>query len=514
MDDTLVATQTVDTKPSGLVYFNPYSEAELRVYLPPGDHVFRAGFIDDSFVGGLSDADAYDNRKNKFLDSIVFIGPHASAAEHDGRTRVLVCNPQSGRACVDRILTELARRAYRRPVTPAEVGQLRRFVELAQGEGQSVEDGLQLAIQAMLVSPHFLFRIERDPDPRDATSVHEVSTYELASRLSYFLWSSMPDDELFALAASGRLREAAVLAAQVDRMLAHPRASALAANFAGQWLETRNLDSVSPDPRRFREWDAGLRDAMKTETRMFFEHIVRENRPISEFLDARYTFLNERLAKHYGIDGVLGPQFRRVDLTTSQRGGVLSQASVLTVSSYPTRTSPVIRGKYVLQNILGAPPPPPPADVPSLDEAGLGDVRSMREQLELHRSNPVCASCHRNMDPLGFGLENYDAIGRWRDRDGKFAVDATGVLPNGQPFTSAGEMRTLLAAQLPQFSRALTEKMLVYALRRGLGAADRRSVNDITNALAADGHRFRTLVHAIVKSLPFRHRRGEATEAR
>jgi hypothetical protein len=271
---------------------------------------------------------------------------------------------------------------------------------------------------------------------------------------------------------------------------------------------------VSPDPRRFREWDAGLRDAMKTETRMFFEHIVRENRPISEFLDARYTFLNERLAKHYGIDGVLGPQFRRVDLTTSQRGGVLSQASVLTVSSYPTRTSPVIRGKYVLQNILGAPPPPPPADVPSLDEAGLGDVRSMREQLELHRSNPVCASCHRNMDPLGFGLENYDAIGRWRDRDGKFAVDATGVLPNGQPFTSAGEMRTLLAAQLPQFSRALTEKMLVYALRRGLGAADRRSVNDITNALAADGHRFRTLVHAIVKSLPFRHRRGEATEAR
>jgi hypothetical protein len=427
---------------------------------------------------------------------------------------VLVCDPQSGRACVDRILSELARRAYRRPVTAGEVGQLRRFVELAQAEGQSVEDGLQLALQAMLVSPHFLFRIERDPDPRDAASVHEVSPYELASRLSYFLWSSMPDEELFALAASGRLRDASVLAAQVDRMLAHPRASALAANFAGQWLETRNLDSVSPDPRRFREWDAGLREAMKTETRMFFDHILRENRPISEFLDARYTFLNERLAKHYGIASVLGPQFRRVELTTSQRGGVLSQASVLTVSSYPTRTSPVIRGKYVLQNILGAPPPPPPADVPSLDEAGIGEVRSMRAQLELHRSNPVCASCHRNMDPLGFGLENYDAIGRWRDTDGKFPVDAAGVLPNGQPFTSAGEMRRLLASQLPQFSRALTEKMLVYALRRGLDAADRRSVNGITTAVAADGHRFRTLVHEIVKSLPFRYRRGEATEAR
>ena len=514
MDGTLLATRTVETKPSGLVYFNPYSEEDLRVYLPPGDHVFRAGFIDDAYVAALSDRDAYDNRKNKFLDSIVFVGPHTSPVENEARRRVLVCDPRSGSACVDRILSELARRAYRRPVTPGEVRQLRRFVELARAEGDPVEAGLQLAIQAMLVSPHFLFRIERDPDPRDPASVHEVSSYELASRLSYFLWSSMPDNELFALAASGRLREPAVLAAQVDRMLASPRASALASNFAGQWLETRNLDSVSPDPRRFREWDAGLRDAMKTETTLFVEHILRENRPISEFLDARYTFLNERLAAHYGIAGVTGPAFRHVELTTDRRGGVLSQASVLTVSSYPTRTSPVIRGKYVLQNILGAPPPPPPADVPSLDEAGIGEVRSLREQLELHRTNPVCASCHRNMDPLGFGLENYDAIGRWRDRDGKFPVDASGMLPNGQAFTSAGEMRALLAAQLPQFSRALTEKMFVYALRRGLHASDRASVNGVTKALAADGYRFRTLVHEIVNSLPFRYRRGEAAEAR
>jgi mono/diheme cytochrome c family protein len=513
MDGALLATKTVETRPSGLVYFNPYSEEELRVYLPPGDHVFRAAFIDDAFVGTLTGRDAYDDKKNKFLDSMVFVGPYASAVEHEGRTRVLVCDPHSGATCVERILSELARRADRRPVTPGEVRQLVRFVELAQAEGDSVEQGLQLAIQAMLVSPHFLFHIERDADSHQAASVHEVSPYELASRLSYFLWSSMPDEELFALAASGRLRDPAVLAAQVDRMLASPRASALAANFAGQWLEIRNLDSVSPDPRRFPEWDAGLRDAMRTETTLFFEYILRENRPISEFLDARYTFLNERLATHYGIDGVTGPEFRRVALTTDRRGGVLSQASVLTVSSYPTRTSPVIRGKYVLQNLLGAPPPPPPPDVPSLDDSGIGELRSMREQLEQHRANPACAACHRNMDPLGFGLENYDAIGRWRDNDGKFPVDARGVLPNGQSFAGAGEMRALLVSQLPQFSQALTEKMLVYALHRGLDAADRRTVNGITSALAADHYRFQTLVHEIVKSLPFRYRRGEA-EAR
>ena len=509
MDGKLLATQSIETKPSGLVYFNPYSEEEFRLFLPEGDHVFRAGFIDDGFVKMLAQNETYSRQKNKFLDAIIFIGPFASTTEKDTRKRILTCDPESGRACVEQIITDLARRAYRRPVTRAEIDSLLRFVDLAKTNGQSAEQGVQLAIQAILVSPNFLFRIERDPDPRNPELVHEVSAYELASRVSYFLWSSMPDDELLALAESGKLREPRVLEAQVDRMLADPRAAAFAANFAGQWLETRNLDTMKPDPDKFKEWNPELREAMKAETAMFFDHVLRENRPISDFLNADYTFLNERLAAHYGIDGVTGSELRRVPLTTDRRGGVLSQGAVLTVSSYPTRTSPVIRGKYVLQNLLGMPPPPPPADVPLLEESAGAQAKSVREQLEVHRANPTCASCHRNMDPLGFGLENYDAIGRWRDTDGEFPVDASGALPSGQRFATAGEMRALLLLQLPQFSRTLTEKMLTYALRRGLKPYDRRTVENIHRAVADDGYRFRTLVHQIVKSLPFQARRGE-----
>jgi hypothetical protein len=514
MNGRELARRQVETKPSGLVYFDPYSEEEVRVYLPEGDHVFRAGFVGDPFVQKLAAGELYDRRKNKFLDSIVFVGPFRASIEKESRKRILTCDVATGAACVDRILGALARRAYRRPVTRSEVASLARFVDQARKTGQTAEQGLQLAIQAMLVSPHFLFRIERDPDPRDPRRVHDVSQFELASRLSYFLWSSMPDEELLRAAEEGRLRNAA-LDAQVERMLDDPKAAAFAANFAGQWLETRNLDAVKPDPDRFRDWTPELRDAMKAETTLFFEHVLRENRPITDFLDARYTFLNERLARHYGIEGVQGAQFRRVALATDRRGGVLSQAGVLTVSSYPTRTSPVIRGKYVLQNILGMPPPAPPPDVPSLPETEIGAQRSMREQLELHRANPTCASCHRNMDVLGFGLENYDAIGRWRDADGKFPVDAQGTLPNGQRFTTPGEMRALLVSQMPQFSRALTERMLTYALRRSLKPYDRRTVDTIVAALEADQHRVRTLVHGIVRSLPFQARRGEdAAESR
>jgi hypothetical protein len=509
MDGKLLSTQLAETKPSGLVYFNPYSEEEVRLYLPEGDHVFRAGFLDDGFVKMLPENGTYNRRVNKFFDGIYFIGPFPSDSEKESRKKILICDPKTGKACVEQIVTNLARRAYRRPPTRREIESLTGFVDRAMASGQSAEQGIQLAIQAVLVSPNFLFRIERDPDPRNPALVHEVSPYELASRVSYFLWSSMPDDTLLALAESGELARPAVLEAQVDRMLADPRASAFAANFAGQWLETRNLDSVKPDPDKFKEWNPELRDAMKTETTMFFEHVLRENRPVTDFLNANYTFLNERLAAHYGISGVTGPEFRRVHLTTDRRGGVLSQAGVLTVSSYPTRTSPVIRGKYVLQNLLGTPPPPPPADVPALEAAAGAEGKSVREQLEIHRQNAVCASCHRNMDPLGFGLENYDAIGRWRDVDGANAVDASGTLPNGQKFASAGEMRALLVSQLPQFSRTLTQKMLTYALRRGLKPYDRRTVDGIHRAVAADGYQFRTMVHQIVKSLPFQARRGE-----
>jgi hypothetical protein len=508
MDGALLASKTVQTKPSGLVYFDPYSEEELRVYLPEGDHVFRAGFVDDPFVASLPNADRYDRRKNKFLDSLVFVGPFASATPKQSRAMLLSCEPASGRACVERIVTSVARRAYRRPPARAEIDALMRFVDLSARNQQTAEQGIQLALQAMLMSPHFLFRIERDRDPRDPRLVHDVTPFELATRLSYFLWSSTPDDELLALAESGRLREPQVLAGQVDRLLADPRASAFAANFAGQWLETRNLDVVKPDPDLFKEFDADLREAMKAETTLFFEHVLRENRPISELLTADYTFLNQRLAAHYGITGVRGPEMRRVTLTTDRRGGVLSQGAVLTVSSYPTRTSPVIRGKYVLQNILGIPPEPPPGDIPPLEDSGAAG-RSVREQLERHRASPACAACHRNMDPLGFGLENYDAIGRWRDAEGAFPVDATGALPDGQTFATPGQMRALLVSHLPQFSRTLTEKMLTYALGRGLKPYDRRAVDAIQRAAAADGYRMRTFVHQVVRSLPFQARRGE-----
>ena len=508
MDGKKIAEKMVETKPSKLVYFNPYSEEEFKLFLPEGDHAFRFAFLNDEYVKQFqTDKESYNQKKNKYIGSVIFNGPFAPAVpvEKASRKKILICDLKtSGDTCAYKIVSTLAHRAYRRPVTKAEVDGLFKFVTLAKTEKQSLEQGLQLAIQAMLVSPHFLFRIERDPV---AGMPHPVTELELASRLSYFLWSSMPDEPLQALAEKGQLR--ANLETQVKRMLEDPKSAAFADNFAGQWLETRNLDSVKPDPKMFPQWGPELREDMRTETRLFFDAMLRENRPMSEFLDAKFTFLNDRLAKHYGIEGVEGSEFRRVELTTSQRGGLLSQASVLTVSSYPTRTSPVIRGKYVLQNILGAPPPPPPPDVPSLDEAAVGSAGSLRQQLEKHRSNAMCASCHSRMDVLGFGLENYDAIGRWRTKDGKFEIDSSGTLPNGKSFKGPDEMRKLLLADVPEFSRCLTEKMLTYSLGRGLERFDRRTLEDLNKKLAAADYRFQTLLFEIVKSLPFQQRRGE-----
>jgi hypothetical protein len=293
-------------------------------------------------------------------------------------------------------------------------------------------------------------------------------------------------------------------------MLADDRSSAIATNFAGQWLELRNLDVVKPDPQKFPEWGPDLREAMKAETRLFFDYILRQNRPLADFLDARYTFLNDRLAKFYGVSGVEGPEFRKVELATDQRGGILGHASVLTVSSYPTRTSVVIRGKYILQNILNSPPPPPPPDVPPLDESAVGSAASLRQQMEKHRANAVCASCHTKMDGLGFGLENYDGIGKWRTMDGKFPIDSSGVLPNGKTFSTPAEMRSLLKTQLPQFARCMVEKMLTYSLGRGLGPYDRRTVSASVTDWAKSDYPFQSLIFEVVRSLPFQSRRGEA----
>ncbi|HVW87571.1 MAG TPA: DUF1592 domain-containing protein [Bryobacteraceae bacterium] len=510
MDGQLLETIDVEMKPSKLVYFNPFSDGEMRVYLPEGDHVFRAQFLNDEFIKTITNPKiAYSDKKNKYIGSITFVGPFPSKVEKASRKKILICDPKTGQACVEKIVANLAHHAYRRPATKTEIAGLMKFVAMAKAQGQSTEQGIQLALEAMLVSPEFLFRIERDPNPTDPEKVHRLSDVELASRLSYFLWSSMPDDELLGLAEAGKLKDPATLDAQVKRMMTDRKAAAFADNFAGQWLEIRNLDSIKPDPQKFPLFTPELKDAMHMETNLFFQHVLSENRPMSDFLDAKYTFLNEELAKFYGIDSVKGPDFRRVDLNTDQRGGVLTQASVLAVSSYPSRTSPTIRGKYVLNNILGTPPPPPPPDVPALDDSKVGSDVSLRKQLEAHRSNAVCASCHSKMDVLGFGLENYDAIGKWRTVDGKFPIDVGGTMPNGKSFKTAAEMRTVLLASMPQVSRCLIEKTMTYALGRGMQAYDNRTIDQINKTLAADGYHFQTMIYEVVHSLPFQSRRGE-----
>jgi hypothetical protein len=511
MDGQLLKTMEVETKPSKLVYFNPFSDGQMRLYLPEGDHVFRAAFLNDPYVAQFTNPkDAYSDKKNKYIGSITFVGPYPSKVEKASRKMILICDPSTGPACVEKIVTNLAHRAYRRPVNKTEVAGLMKFVNMAKAHGQSTEQGIQLALEAVLVSPEFLFRIERDPNPTDPEATHRISDVELASRLSYFLWSSMPDDELLSLAEANKLHEPAVLDAQLKRMMTDKKAGAFADNFAGQWLEVRNLDEISPDPKKFAAWGPELKEDFRTETRLFFQYVLSENRPISEFVQAKYSFLNENLAKFYGIQGVKGPDFRKVDLDTDQRGGVLTQGSVLAVSSYPNRTSPTIRGKYILNNLLGTPPPPPPPDVPALDDSKVGSDVSLRKQLEAHRANAVCASCHSKMDVLGFGLENYDAIGKWRTMDGKFPIDVGGTMPDGKSFTTAAGMRAILLDSMPEVARCMTEKIMTYALGRGIQPYDKRTVDQIQKDLAADGYRFQTLIHEVVTSLPFQSRRGEA----
>jgi mono/diheme cytochrome c family protein len=413
-----------------------------------------------------------------------------------------------GPSCLRRNVVSLARRAYRRPVTPAEMAPLVRLASEARQQGDSFEDAMSLAVQAVLVSPDFLFRIEKDRQA--AATGHPIGAHELASRLSYFLWASMPDDELLRAADAGTLRTPAVLADQVRRMLKDEKARALVDAFGGQWLQFQALESVNPDRERYPTFDNHLRLSMRRETELFFESIVREDRSILDLIDGPYTFVNERLARHYGIGGILGPEFRKVYLATAgRRSGVLTQASVLTVSSYANRTSPVLRGKWVLENLLAAPPPDPPAGTPRLDESKIATGGSLRQQMEAHRTNATCAACHQRMDPLGFGLENYDAIGAWRNEDGKFPIDASGKLPDGRTFSGPAEMKTILKGDRDAFAVAITEKMLTYALGRGLERYDKRTVQAIARRLAERDYRFSALVDEIVKSLPFQMRRAD-----
>jgi hypothetical protein len=411
-------------------------------------------------------------------------------------------------ALARRILADLARRAFRRPVTDKEVDELVKLVKLVQADGDSFEEGLCLAIQRILISPHFLFRVEKGPPPGKGKDDYGISQHELATRLSYFLWSSMPDDELLRCADEGKLRRPEVLEAQVRRLLKDARAAALVENFGGQWLQTRALESHTPDRVKFPEFTDYTRMSMKKETDLLFAHILRADRPVLDFLDAPYTFLNQRLAEFYGISGVKGHEFRKVDLTGTHRGGILGQASVLTVSSYANRTSPVLRGKWILENLLNAPPPPPPPDVPVLDERPLGKSVSVRAQLEQHRANPNCAACHARMDPLGFALENFDAIGRWRDKEGDAAIDSSGTLPDGRSFKGYKDLRNILKADPAAFTGCLAEKMLTYALGRGLGRGDRKAVKAIAERVARDDSRFSRLVLEIARSDPFQMRKA------
>jgi hypothetical protein len=412
--------------------------------------------------------------------------------------------------CERKIVGHLAHRAFRRPVSPEEVSRLMSLISMAQKRGDSFEEGLCLSLQAIMVSPHFLFRIEKDAAVTGAESAHPISQHELASRLSYFLWSSMPDEELMRCADQGTLRKPAVLAAQVQRMLKDAKSRALVENFGGQWLELRKLESVKPDQKLFPEFGEYMRMSMRRETELFFESIVREDRSILDFLAADFTFLNEQLARFYKIPDIKGPEFRKVALTgDTVRGGILTQASILTVSSYATRTSPVLRGKWILENLLNAAPPPPPPDVPNLDEAKVGSSASLRLQLEEHRKNTTCASCHARMDPLGFGLENFNAIGAWRAQDGKLPIDASGTLPDGRSFTGAAELKGILSQDRNAFAECLTEKLLTYALGRGLERYDAPTVKKIASRLAQSNYRFSSLVLEIVNSLPFQKRREE-----
>ena len=448
--------------------------------------------------------------------SVSIVGPYLplGAGETPSRQRIFVCHPEVAAAedpCARKILANVMRGAYRRPVTDEDVRGPFALYEQAKAEG-GFEGGVEMGLAAVLVSPEFLFRIEREPAGVEPGAAYRINDLELASRLAFFLWSSIPDDELLDLASAGRLSEPGVLERQVDRMLADPRAENLVTNFAAQWLHLRNLDGVTPDKRLFPDFDDNLRQAMRRETELFVGSILREDRSALDLVRADYTFLNERLAKHYGIPHVYGSRFRRVELADdSARGGLLRHGSILTVTSFATRTSPVVRGNWVLGNLLGVPPPPPPPDVPDLPEAKIvAKELPMRERLSAHRDNPACSGCHRLMDPVGFALENYDAIGRWRTADAGFPIDASGELWDGTALGGVRELESAMLARPELFLTTLTEKLLVFGTGRGVTATDAPAVRAILRRAEADDYRLSSLIQAVVASDPFQMRRASS----
>ncbi len=449
---------------------------------------------------------------------ISIVGPLAGGAAGDtpSRRRIFapvpdaaaLANAAAEQRAAEKILGALMRRAYRRPVTAADLERPLAFYRTGRAEG-GFEAGIEHALTAVLVSPRFLFRIEEDPAGAAPGSVYRLDPFTVASRLSFFLWSSIPDDALLEAAETGALLRPEVRAAQVRRMLADPKARSLVTNFASQWLHLRNLDSLTPDRRLFPDFDDNRRQAMRQETELFVESVIRENRTVGELLTANYTFLNERLAKHYGIPHIYGSRFRRVDLGPErQRGGLLRHGSILAVTSYATRTSPVIRGHWILANLVGSPPPPPPPNVPSLDNAKVSETLPIRERLAAHRENPSCASCHNVMDPVGFALENFDAVGRWRATEDGRPVDVSGGLPDGTKVAGVAALERGLAGRPELLAGTLAEKLLTFALGRGVAPADGPAIRGIVRRAAADDYRFAGLILGIVESPTFLTRKA------
>jgi hypothetical protein len=512
-------------------YANPDADAGLEVRLPlkAGAHLVGVSFPRLTLaVGGVvpsrlpvanfilsPTARALGFTETMGVASVEVGGPYDGLrpAETPSRREVFVCYPsirQQEESCATKILSRLARRAYHRPVTSDDVSGLLGFYRTGRREA-GFEAGIQRALARVLVDPEFLYRFEPDPPNLATGAAYRLSEVEIAARLSFFLWSSIPDDELLEAAARGRLKDEGVLSQQVHRMLADPRSTALVSNFAAQWLHLRNMKAVAPDVNLFPEFDENLRDSLQRETELFVESQLREDRGVGELLTADYTFLNERLARHYGIPDVYGSHFRRVTLGEGARGGLLGQGSLLTITSHATRTSPVLRGKWILDNVLGAPPPPPPPSVPALPASGEGgQAASVRERLEQHRKNPACSSCHSRMDPLGFALENFDGVGRWRTRgEADTPIDTAATLPDGTSFDGPVELKALLESRREAFVATVVTKLLTYALGRGVEYYDLPAVRAIVRASAADDYRWSSILLGIARSTPFQMRRSE-----
>ena len=525
VDRERLALLEVKPPPRGDDHRNADRHLRARFNLKAGPHEIGATFLKDSSFLVETQRKPYQARFNFYrhrrvqpaIFSITITGPYASSGPGDtpSRERIFVCRPASPGeedTCAEKIVRNLATEAYRRPISATELSGPLGFYRQARAETDGAEGfdaAIERALAAVLVSPSFLFRIERDPAGIESGAAYHISDLELASRLAFFLWSSLPDAALRDSAAQGRLRDPTVLEGHVRRMLADPRSDSLIDNFSAQWLHLRNLASVRPDMRSFPDFDDNLRQAFRRETELLLEDVVRRDRSVLDLLRSKHTFVNERLAKHYGIPHVYGSHFRRVDLAPdSVRGGLLRHGSILTVTSYATRTSPVIRGKWILENILGMPPPPPPADVPELKDTTISGKLSVRERLAEHRANPACASCHNPMDPLGFALENYDAVGRWRTADGGEPIDPSGELADGTEIAGVSDLEQALLDRPDLFASALTEKLLTFALGRGVEHHDAPAIRQVVRAAREDNFRFSSLILGIASSTPFQMRRS------